>query len=159
MSSSLSFCFCIIFWFSSPSSSSSPLYCWLLELSGGLSDANWWVNRSGVSPPPITHKHTQIYTNTHGPLEPLTGPNGWQCLPAISRWALVCALVAQAAVQAQRGFIHSLTHTHTQSHAYKHTQSPCVPCTPATHFHTPDSRTAGEHTHTHTRRNRQTRSL
>lgn len=53
-------------------------------------------------------------------------------------------MVAQAAVQAQRGFIRLHTHTH----AKRHTQSPCVPCTPATRFHTPDSRTAGEHTHT-----------
>lgn len=148
MFSSPSLCFSCLH-FLSPSSS-SPLYWWLLELSGGLSDANWWVNRSGVSAPPPsprpgcaqthTHRHAQI----HGPLEPLAGPNGWHCLPAISRWALVCALVAQAAVQAQRGFIHSLTH----SYEYRHTQAPCVPCTPATRFHTPDSRTAGEHTHT-----------
>lgn len=56
----------------------------------------------------------------------------------------MCALVAQAAVQAQRGLVRSLTH----SYEYRHTQAPCVPCTPATRFHTPDSRTAGEHTHT-----------
>lgn len=57
-------------------------------------------------------------------------------------------MVAQAAVQAQRGFIRLRTHTHAHTHAKRHTQSPCVPCTPATRFHTPDSRTAGEHTHT-----------
>lgn len=59
----------------------------------------------------------------------------------------MCALVAQAAVQAQRGFIHS--HTHTLIRVQTHTVSLCPLHTrhPLSHPRQQDSR----RTHTHTK--------
>lgn len=152
--------------FSSLSASSPPppLYCRLLELSGGLSDANWWVNRSGVTPPTHptpnrtqarahTRRHTQIHTAPWNLLQDQMAGNACPPSPA-EPW---CALWWLRLLFKPSGGSFTLKHTRTHSYEYRHTQSPCVPCTPATRFHTPDSRTAGEHTHT--RRNRQTRSL
>lgn len=61
----------------------------------------------------------------------------------------MCALVAQAAVQAQRGFIHSHTHAHTHTSTDTHTLL-VSPAHPPPAF-TPQTAGQQENTHTHTK--------
>lgn len=145
--------------FLSPSSSSPALYSWLLELSGSLSDANWWVNRSGVSSPstPLSWLHTNVCTHTH--IYKYTAPwnllqdqmAGNACPPSPAEpW---CALWWLRLLFKPSGG--SYTHTHTRTDTHSLLVSPAHP-PPA---FTPQTAGQQENTHTHTQRNRQTRSL
>lgn len=150
MCSSLCFCFSVLFCFSSLFSSSPPLYCWLLELSGDLSDANWWVNRSGVSPPPpLSH------TNTHIHLHKYTRPPGTSCR---TKWLATPARHLPLSPGVRFGGsgccsspagVHSLTHTHAHTHTRTDTHSLLVsPAHPPPAF-TPQTAGQQENTHTH----------